>query len=107
MKIYRSADSVHIDLSIAEARVFLEELAHVRGGTRLPKLRQVCDGLEALFTLMAPKPDGRKRIKRSGATPGTDPKENGCQDPRATATTGSVLSEDSGVRTLPTPATRR
>jgi hypothetical protein len=54
MKIRRSDDSVHIDLSLAEARVLLEELSGVRGGARLPKLRQVCVGLEALFSLMAP-----------------------------------------------------
>lgn len=51
MKIRHSLGFIHIDLSAAEARAFLEELAHVRGGTRLPKLRQVCAGLEASFSL--------------------------------------------------------
>lgn len=52
MRIHLEGTRVQIDLTGAEARVFLEELAHVRGGTRMPKLRQVCAGLEATFMLM-------------------------------------------------------
>ncbi len=44
--------SVSIELSSSEALVLLEELANVRGGARLPKLRQVCQKLEALFVLV-------------------------------------------------------
>ena len=58
MKVHRSDDNVHVELTIAEARVLLDELAHVRGGARLPKLRQVCVALEALFVLMAPPSRG-------------------------------------------------
>jgi hypothetical protein len=49
---------VQINLTGPEARVLLEELAHVRGGSRMPKLRQVCAGLEALFMLT---PKGKKK----------------------------------------------
>lgn len=49
----RNVDGVvHIELSPAEARVFHEELSHVRGGARLPKIRQVCVELEKAFSLM-------------------------------------------------------
>lgn len=53
MKIKRISNSVYIDLSVAEARVFLEELSNVRGGARLPKLRQVCAGIETSLALAA------------------------------------------------------
>lgn len=45
MKIHRSIGYIHIDLSGAEAAVLLEELENVRGGSRLPKVRQVCEGI--------------------------------------------------------------
>lgn len=64
MKIHRSADYFHIDLLPAEARVLLEELSHVRGGARLPKLRQVCVGLEALLTLIKPEKCEESGTKR-------------------------------------------
>jgi hypothetical protein len=52
MRIRRTPeDAVCIELSSAEARVLLDELSGVRGGARLPKLRQVCDELEASFAL--------------------------------------------------------
>ena len=53
MKIHRSEDNIHVELTIAEARVLLDELAHVRGGARLPKIRQVCAGLETTLELSA------------------------------------------------------
>ncbi len=64
MKIHRGTEYIHIDLSGAEARVLLEELENVRGGAKLVKLRQVCEGLEqslALETIMAPKRMGRPK----------------------------------------------
>jgi len=44
VKLKRSDGRVQIDLTVEEAGVFLEELSHVRGGSRLPKLRQICAG---------------------------------------------------------------
>lgn len=46
MKVRRAASVICIEFTFAEALVFLEELSNVRGGARLPKLRQVCRGLE-------------------------------------------------------------
>ena len=63
MKIRRTEDLFHIDLTPAEARVLLDELLHVRGGARLPKLRQVCAALETLLELVkssVPPPKGRR-----------------------------------------------
>jgi hypothetical protein len=60
MKIRRTPDSVCIELPFAEARVLLDELSHVRGGARLPKLRQVCHELETTFSLEDSKTKGRK-----------------------------------------------
>lgn len=60
MKITRSLDTICIELPPAEARVLLDELAHVRGGARLPKIRQVVAELEATFSLETPK-KGRNR----------------------------------------------
>ena len=55
MRTRLSVDLIHIDLSLAEARVFLDELTHVRGGARLPKIRQVCKDLEVTLMLVTPK----------------------------------------------------
>ena len=66
MKIRRTDDLFHVDLTAAEARVLLDELVHVRGGARLPKLRQVCSGLETLLELVkssVPPPKGRRPLK--------------------------------------------
>lgn len=60
MKIRRTVDSIAIELPFAEAKVLLDELAHVRGGARLPKLRQVCHELEVAFELE----DTQKRPSR-------------------------------------------
>ena len=70
MKIRRTDDLFHIDLTPAEARVLFDELSSVRGGARLPKIRQVCQELDRLFTLvsiMAPPKLGR-RPKQKVAT---------------------------------------
>jgi hypothetical protein len=61
MKIQRSPGFIHIDFSVAEARAFIEELAHVRGGARLPKIRQVCTELEVSFGLTESAPPKKKR----------------------------------------------
>lgn len=49
MKIHRSAEYIHIDLTGAEAAVLLEELENVRGGSKLPKIRQMCDSLRTVI----------------------------------------------------------
>jgi hypothetical protein len=65
MRVRYATDLICVELSPAEARVLLDELSHVRGGARLPKLRQVCAGLEALFTLVAPtKPTPNPNARR-------------------------------------------
>lgn len=51
MKIHRSTNFIHIDLTVSEARALLDELENVRGGARLPKLRQVCASLEASISI--------------------------------------------------------
>jgi hypothetical protein len=68
MKIHHSTGYVHIDLSAAEARVLLEELSNVRGGARLPKLRQVCKGLEALLVLTEVPPVKRGRTPKTNGS---------------------------------------
>jgi len=51
MKVTRSIDDrVCVELSGAEARALLEELSDVPGGSRLPKLRQLCSGLDGALT---------------------------------------------------------
>ena len=53
MRVRRTADTICIELPIGEARALLNELSDVRGGARLPKLRQVCKELEDSFSLVA------------------------------------------------------
>jgi hypothetical protein len=65
MKVRDVTGVVHIELTPAEARVFLEELSHVRGGARLQKIRQVCAGLEALFSLTTWRETRKKDQVRS------------------------------------------
>jgi len=57
LKIRRDTDSdaICIELSGAEARVLLDELSDVRGGARLPKLKQVCLGLATLLVPFEPQ----------------------------------------------------
>jgi hypothetical protein len=50
-----STAAIHIELSPPEARAFFEELLDVPGGARLPKLKQVCQGLGALFAPVEPQ----------------------------------------------------
>jgi len=67
MKVHRSTGYIHIDLSSAEAMVLLDELENVRGGAKLVKLRQVCEGLRsslALEAMMAPKKMGRPKAAK-------------------------------------------
>lgn len=62
MRVRRSEDTIAIELTPAEARVFLNELLDVPGGARRPKIRQVCAELSGSFALtemMAPKRLGR------------------------------------------------
>lgn len=64
MKIHRSTGYVHIDLTGAEAAVLLDELENVRGGSKLPKVRQVCEGLKnslGLNALMAVSETQRRK----------------------------------------------
>jgi hypothetical protein len=66
MKTHRSADHLHIDLTGAEAAVLLDELENVRGGARLPKVRQLCESLRASIALVTPP-----EPKRRGRSPGS------------------------------------
>lgn len=78
MKIHRSTGYIHLDLTGAEAAAFLEELENVRGGTRLPKLRQVCEGLRqslALDAMMVPLKKRPKMAKVAYLTQRTSPFE--------------------------------
>lgn len=64
MKIHRSAEYIHIDLTGAEAAVLLEELENVRGGSKLPKVRQVCEGIKESLAFIGTKdPPKRERPK--------------------------------------------
>jgi hypothetical protein len=64
VKIHRSAKCVYIDLSIAEARVLLDELSHVRGGSKLQKIKQVCEGLEdSIALVVVDPPEKQERAK--------------------------------------------
>lgn len=71
MRTKYTGDTVCLELSVPEARFLLEELAHVRGGARLPKLRQVCLALESLFSLTE-NPDRKK----PGPKPGRNRTDN-------------------------------
>jgi hypothetical protein len=53
LKIRRTIDTVSIELSLPEASVLHDELSHVRGGARLPKLRQVVHELEVALKIEA------------------------------------------------------
>ena len=67
MKIHRSTGYIHLDFSSAEASALLEELETVRGGSKLPKIRQICEGLRqsfALNALMAAPKMGRPKTSR-------------------------------------------
>lgn len=46
MKISRTTDGFAVVFTQAEARAFHDELEHVPGGSRLPKIRQVCRALD-------------------------------------------------------------
>lgn len=61
MKIRRTTDSICVELPLAEAAVLLDELSHVRGGARLPKLKQVCTELEGALALEARQKSNRVR----------------------------------------------
>ena len=49
MKVGRAENQICVEMSTAEARVLLEELAHIRGGAKLYKMRQLCEGIETLL----------------------------------------------------------
>jgi hypothetical protein len=61
MRIHRTVQTLSIELPLAEALVLLDELSHVRGGARLPKLKQVCHELEMALTLEAQRRPERSR----------------------------------------------
>jgi hypothetical protein len=68
MKIHHSKPGfIHISLSGAEAMILLEELETLRGGARMPKIRQMC--FELRTTLML----GASEDKLRGRPPKTDP----------------------------------
>ena len=51
MKIEQSAYKVHLELTLAEMRVLLDELLDMPGGSRRPKIRQLCNALETQLKL--------------------------------------------------------
>jgi hypothetical protein len=53
LKTRRTVKIIYIEFSPAEARVLLDELSDVRGGARLPKLKQVCRELEMALVIEA------------------------------------------------------
>jgi hypothetical protein len=61
LRIRRTISTLSIELPLAEALVFLDELSHVRGGARMPKLKQVCLELEGALTLEAQRKKGSVR----------------------------------------------
>lgn len=69
MKIHRSTGFIHVDLTVAEAKTLLDELENVRGGSRLPKVRQVCGGLDEAITLATTTSD----LQRRGRPPNPKP----------------------------------
>lgn len=58
MKVGRSEDQVRIEMSPAESRVLLEELANLRGGSKMPKIRQLCEGVELILKFWAGRKSG-------------------------------------------------
>ena len=54
VKARRLANTLSLELSYQEAQVLLDELSDVRGGARLPKLRQVCDEIRMSLALPMP-----------------------------------------------------
>jgi len=54
VKARRFASTLSLELSYQEAQVLLDELSDVRGGARLPKLRQVCDEIRSSLALPMP-----------------------------------------------------
>lgn len=108
MKIHRGKEYIHIDLSGAEAAVLLEELEHVPGGSKMPKLRQVCVELGSLLrlsTLVAPPQRGRpkKHLALVGETQQGDAveKKEPVSDKRADAHTRVEATE--GPESPPEP----
>lgn len=52
MRVRRSdTGGASLEMNAFEARAFLEEIAHIPGGSKLPKLREVCHVLEVSFGL--------------------------------------------------------
>lgn len=86
MKIHRGNDYIHIDLSGAEAAVLLEELETVPGGSKRPKIRQVCEDLGRLLGLKAlmaaPGPPKRKYLRAVDDPPHVDdvPRQEAVRD---------------------------
>lgn len=63
MKVRRFTDNMRVELTSTDALMLLEELEHVPGGSRLPKIRKLCEELAVAFGLSG-KPD-RKGKKKS------------------------------------------
>jgi hypothetical protein len=87
MKIRRSFGLINVELTSAEAALLFDELETVRGGARMPKLRQLCMALGASVEL--DKPPEKKRIGRppgvkNGAVGDHPPgrRDEGCGLPR-------------------------
>lgn len=52
VRLRMSDNSISIEMKPLEMRAFLEELAHILGGSRLPKVREICRALEVQFGLI-------------------------------------------------------
>jgi hypothetical protein len=51
VKVEQSDYTVRVELTLAELRVLLDELLDVPGGSRRPKIRQLCHALEVQLKL--------------------------------------------------------
>lgn len=66
---FTPADGVALEFTLSEAKIFYEELADLPGGSRLPKLKEVCGKLAVMFDLadgVFNQPDGSiKSVRKS------------------------------------------
>jgi|WetSurMetagenome_2_1015567.scaffolds.fasta_scaffold268719_3 hypothetical protein len=53
MKIVRGTNTVSVELTIPEARLLLEELLDVPRGSKMQKVKQICDSLAHFFRVRA------------------------------------------------------
>lgn len=51
MRVRINDRTIAVELGLAEARVLLDELLDVPGGSHRPKIRQLCKSIETVFRL--------------------------------------------------------